>query len=302
MPEQTSHRRPHDSTLRSTTLDRLALFQHSFPRTSVNAAGAVWTFRRTCGQASQARTIVMLPGIQGGGDVFFDAVLRLGAALPIVTVDAPDLDDVGTMTAATAAFLDALHLNRVHILGASLGGYLAQAFALAYPGRVDQLLIANGFYDPRPFLAKQPPAATVAAMDADSLVRKNLAALIEAPADDPGVACLQAVMAALVGPVQSMTNYKSRLMLLMGAKRLERPQIPDSRVMIVDDDQDPMVPAEMRNALRSRYAKAEHHAVSGGGHMPAIQRPAEFAELVGRRLGASYVYQTSELGGFHAAS
>jgi maspardin len=292
MPEHTSHGRPHDSTLRSRTLDRLALFQHSFPRMSVHAAGAVWTFRRTSGQGSQATTILMLPGIQGGGDVFFDAALRLGAALPIVTVDAPDLDDVGKMTAATAAFLDALHLDRVHILGASLGGYLAQAFALAYPGRVDQLLIANGFYDPRPFISKLPPAATFAAMDADSLVRKNLAPLLEAPADDPGVASLQAIVAALVGPVQRPTNYKSRLLLLMGAEPLDRPQIPDSRVMVIDDDQDPMVPAEMRNALRSRYANAELHAVTGGGHMPAIQRPAEFAELVGRRLEASYVYPT----------
>jgi pimeloyl-ACP methyl ester carboxylesterase len=232
----------------------------------------------------------MLPGIQGGGDVFFDTALRLGAALPLLTVDAPDLDDVSTMTAATAAFLDTLGLQRIHILGASLGGYLAQAFALAHPGRVDQLLIANGFYDPRPFVSKLPPAATFAAMDADSLVRKNLAPLLETSADDPGVASLQALMAALVGPVQSLTNYKSRLLLLMGAEPLDRPQIPDSRVMLIDDDRDPMVPAEMRNALRSRYANAELHAVTGGGHMPAIQRPAEFAELVGRRLGASDLY------------
>jgi maspardin len=79
----------------------------------------------------------------------------------------------------------------------------------------------------------------------------------------------------------------------MRAEPLGRPDIPDSRVMIVDDDRDPMVPAEMRNALRSRYANAELHAVSGGGHMPAIQRPAEFAELVGRRLGTSYFHQQS---------
>jgi maspardin len=286
MSEQTSHGRPHDSTLRSTTLDRLALFQRSFPRSSVETAGAVWTFRRTPGQGPQATTILMLPGIQGGGDVFFDTALRLGADLPLLTVDAPDLQDVSTMTAATVAFLDALDLQRVHILGASLGGYLAQAFALAHPERLDQLLIANGFYDPGPFLSKLPPAATFATKDAGSLVRKNLAPLLEAPAEDPGVASLQSVMAALVGPVQSLTNYKSRLLLLMGAEPLDRPQIPDSRVMVVDDDQDPMVPAEMRNALRSRYANAERHAVIGGGHMPAIQRPAEFAELVGRRLAA----------------
>jgi pimeloyl-ACP methyl ester carboxylesterase len=284
MPREISHDRPHDSTVTSGTLDRLARFQRRYPRTSVRAAGTVWSFRRTPGQGTQATAILMLPGIQGGGDVFFDTALRLGAALPLLTIDAPDLDDVSTMTAATAAFLDTLGFQRVHILGASLGGYLAQAFALAHPKRVDQLLIANGFYDPRPFLSKLPPAATFAAMDADSLVRKNLAPLLEAPANDPGVASLQAIMAALVGPVQSLTNYKSRLLLLMGAEPLDRPQIPDSRVMVIDDDQDPMVPAEMRNALRSRYANAERHAVTGGGHMPAIQRPAEFAELVGRRL------------------
>jgi len=290
MPRELSHDRPHDSTARSRTLDRLARFQESYPRASVTAAGIVWSFRRTPGQGPQATTVVMLPGIQGGGDIFFDTALRLGAALPLVTVDAPDLDEVSTMTAATAAFLDTLGLQRVHILGASLGGYLAQAFALAHAERVDQLLIANGFYDPRPFLSKLPPAATFAAMDAEALVRKNLAPLLEAPADDPGEASLQAIMAALVGPIQSLTNYKSRLMLLMGAEPLDRPQIPDSRVMVIDDDQDPMVPAEMRNALRSRYANAEHHAVTGGGHMPAIQRPAEFAELVGRRLAASSLY------------
>jgi maspardin len=289
VPRQISRDLPPDSTVKSRTLDLLARFQQSYPSTSVRAAGAVWSFRRTPGQGPQATTILMLPGIQGGGDVFFETALRLGAALPLLTVDAPDLDDVSAMTAATAAFLDTLGLQRVHILGASLGGYLAQAFALAHPERVDQLLIANGFHDPRPFQSKLPSLATFAAMDVDTLVRKNLAPLLEAPADDPGAASLQAVVAALVGPVQSLSNYKSRLLLLMGAGQLERPPIPDSRVMVIDDDRDPMVPAEMRNALRSRYANAERHAVTGGGHMPAIQRPAEFAELVGRRLAGELV-------------
>lgn len=273
--------------VKSGTLDRLARFQRSYPRESVRAAGMAWSFRRTPGPGPRATVVMLLPGIQGGGDVFFDTALRLGEALPLLTVDAPDLEDVSTMTTATAAFLDVMGLQRVHILGASLGGYLAQAFALAHPERVDQLLIANGFYDPRPFLSKLPPSATFAAMSAQSLVSKNLASLLAVPADDPGVASLQAIMTALVGPVQSLTNYKSRLLLLMGAAPLDRPPIEDSRVMLIDDDQDPMVPAEMRNALRSRYANAERHAVTGGGHMPAIQRPAEFAELVRRRLGAS---------------
>src|SRR5258708_12798834 len=82
MPRQISHDRPHDSTVRSSTLDLLARFQRSYPRTSVRAAGTVWSFRRTPGQGSPATAILMLPGIQGGGDVFFHTALRLPPAPP----------------------------------------------------------------------------------------------------------------------------------------------------------------------------------------------------------------------------
>jgi pimeloyl-ACP methyl ester carboxylesterase len=54
--------------------------------------------------------------------------------------------------------------------------------------------------------------------------------------------------------------------------------------MVIDDDRDPMMPAAMRIALRERYAQAEKHPIQGGGHLPAIQRPQEFASLVASRL------------------
>jgi len=52
-------------------------------------------------------------------------------------------DSVQGMAAVVPALLDALGLERVDLLGWSLGGYVGQAATLTWPGRVRRLIIAG---------------------------------------------------------------------------------------------------------------------------------------------------------------
>jgi 3-oxoadipate enol-lactonase len=49
---------------------------------------------------------------------------------------------VAAMAADAIAVLDAEGVERTHVVGASLGGMVAQEIAIAYPGRVDRLVLA----------------------------------------------------------------------------------------------------------------------------------------------------------------
>ena len=272
------------ATIEADVSKELAMFQARYPLRSKTVAGRSWVFRRTPGKSAQQSPIVMLPGIQGGGDIFFKVVLALGVDLPIVTVNAPDIEDATAMVAGTADLLTALNLPRVNLIGSSLGGYLAQKFALDFPDRVEQLAIANGFIDIEPFRATAPSASSIAGMDAAALVAKNVGELLDSPSSDDGQVRLKAAVKALVGPAQTLENYKSRMLLMMSATPLAAPPISPDRVTIVDDDRDPMIPPAMRAAVRERFARSEQHAIDGGGHLPAIQRPTIFTDILRRRM------------------
>jgi pimeloyl-ACP methyl ester carboxylesterase len=195
------------------------------------------------------------------------------------------LADAGTeMSAGIERFLSMIGVDRANFVGSSLGGYLAQNVALRSPEMVEQLVIANGFCDVRPVIEKLPPISAVAATDAAQLVGQNLQSLLAMAAADEGQVRLKAVVKALVGAMQTLENYESRLLLMMGAYPLAAPSIAPERAMIIDDDHDPLLPPEMRDAVRDRFKRSEQHAIDGGGHLPAIQRPAQFADLLRRRL------------------
>jgi maspardin len=263
---------------------KLATFQSRYPLRSVEIERRTWVFRRTSGRAAGQVPLVMLPGIQGGGDIFFEVALSLGELMPVITINAPDIEDVAQMLAGLAGFLGRLGIRSANILGSSLGAYLAQSFALLHSDNVAQLVIANGFIDVAAITTTLPPTPSVAAMDAAELVQQNVGALLAAPNRTEGAVRLKAAVKALVGPAQTLENYKSRLLLMMCVPPLAEAPIAPDRVMIIDDDHDPLILPEMRDAVRKRFARSEQHSIDGGGHLPAVQRPARFAELLTQRL------------------
>lgn len=261
---------------------RLSHFQSEYVECTVTVDGNVWSYRRT---GDTECPLVMLPGIQGGGDVFFEIGLTAGHALDILTISAPPIVDAVELVDAHAKFFDTLGIRRADIFGSSLGGYLAQLFVIRHPGRVGQIFLANTFIDPAPFLAKIPSTVDFASMPAKAVVETNLKPMLDVHADDQGQQALQAVLRALVGPVQSVDAYKARLMTLLGAVAIDRIPVPDHSVILIDDDADPNILPEMRAAVRGRYESSCHYLIEGGGHLPAIQRPDAVVAAILDRLG-----------------
>jgi len=98
-------------------------------------------------------TVVLLHGKNFGGYYFREVIARLNSAgYRVVVPDQigwgkspkPDIHySFQQLAANTAALLDALHIDKVAVLGHSTGGMLAVRFALMYPERVTHLILED---------------------------------------------------------------------------------------------------------------------------------------------------------------
>jgi hypothetical protein len=96
-------------SVRAKTLARLETFKLDVAEASIETRGGVWSYRRTAGTGPLPT--LLLPGIQGGGDVFYELALRIGDAAPLVAASAPGIEDVGAMVDSTLQFLFELQLD-----------------------------------------------------------------------------------------------------------------------------------------------------------------------------------------------
>jgi maspardin len=93
---------------------------------------------------------VFLPPVSGTADVWFRQLLPLSAqGYRCIALEYPCLDNVQEFCEVLTQLLDTLDLKRVHLVGASLGAFLAQVYAehTANHKRVASLVLVNGFTD-----------------------------------------------------------------------------------------------------------------------------------------------------------
>lgn len=105
------------------------------------------------GGFGSVRPLVMLHGIGSNAESYLPLVRRLAGDRPVVAWDAPGYGGSEPLTgewpsaddyaAALAALLDQLGLERIDLMGHSLGALIAGRFAVRFAPRVDRLVLAS---------------------------------------------------------------------------------------------------------------------------------------------------------------
>lgn len=98
--------------------------------------------------------LVLVPGMNGGGQLFYRQVPRLRAGYRVATYSLrDDAESLKVLAADLRGVVDEVGSpqGRAIIVGESFGGAVALTFALAYPERVEALVILNSF----PYFAPQ---------------------------------------------------------------------------------------------------------------------------------------------------
>ncbi len=182
------------------------------------------------------------------------------------------------------AVLDAVGAERVHVLGVSMGGMIAQLVALDRADRVDRLVLlstnAGGPSVVRPgpevMSVFQPPRGT----PPEEIMRHALA-LIGAPgwaASHP--AEVEELVRISVEEPTPKYAFTAQLQALLSSDRSERIRNITCPTLVVHGDVDPLIPVDNGRLLAERIPDAQLEILPGVGHMAMWEAPAKLSQVV----------------------
>ncbi|MDP1545653.1 MAG: alpha/beta hydrolase [Anaerolineales bacterium] len=179
-----------------------------------------------------------------------------------------------------AALLDHLGIEKTVIVGHSMGGYVALAFARKYPQRVSGLALVSSQAAADPPDRKEGRYKT-----AQDVTEKGVGVVAEAmtpkfSANADVQAFAKAVIqkqsqAGVSGALKAMAEREDATTLLPAFK------FP---VVLVHGSADALIPAERAQEIKAILPAAQLVMIEGAGHVPMMEFPKETAEAL-KRLG-----------------
>jgi 3-oxoadipate enol-lactonase len=188
---------------------------------------------------------------------------------------------VAELAADTIAVLDAAGFERAHVVGASLGGMVAQEVALSQPDRVDRLVL----------VCTSPGGA-----HAYPMPERTVALFAEAPLLDPQEALRRFVLNSLAPDapqqlVDDVVAYRTtnppdmagwQAQAAAGATHDALARLPAiaAPTLVVHGTADNVIDHRNAELLADAIPDASLHVLAGAGHLLFWERPVELARLI----------------------
>lgn len=187
--------------------------------------------------------------------------------------------------------LDALGLERAHLVGHSMGGAVASVAAASFPDRFRSLtLVAPGGYGrqvPLSFrLSSFRLASLIPRLVPTAFVRESVASCFYDPAAAQAWVFEQALVNARIGASAEFARVMHYGVTLRGVRTelidAWDPEIRGIRLptLIVWGRQDAVVPVTDLDAVRARLPHARVVLIDRAGHLVQLERPAEFNDAL----------------------
>ncbi len=232
------------------------------------------------GRASALPPVVLLHGMLGGLSNWSPTVRALAAGgYRVLTPLLPVYDlplrktSVRGLADHVRAFVEALGLAPVVLVGNSLGGQVALFYALEHPDAVASLVLsgASGIYE------RRMGTSTMRRKDRD-FIRERAAVTFYDPVH---------VTDELVDEMYALVNDRPRAVRLIKMARSSKNETLTERlgsvtvpILLIWGRDDEITPPDVAREFSERLPNAQLHFIDRCGHAPMMERPEAFNRLM----------------------
>ncbi len=230
-------------------------------------------------------TLLLLVGGLRVADAAWKSMPMLEGDYRVITPTYPPEATMSALADGLAGMLDAINIDKVHVLAGSFGGMLAQVFVRRHPDRVNKLILS-----------------TTAVLDENSTERYQQAlAMMQPLSDDEVATTAQQMMFDIIAPPEDMHAFYRAYLDELYTERLTKEDLIstyqclidfaenitfsasdldgwEGNVLILESDDDATFDEDMRARVRGLYPHAETYTFEDAGHSPGTtQRDLYFS-------------------------
>ena len=228
-------------------------------------------------------SLVLVNGLGFGRWGWFKQVPALSARFAVITFDARRRSDrglgVGDLAGNVADLLAHIGVNNAHVLGASLGGFVAQELALSRPDLVAGLVLVSAGHGGRGQERMSPGAMGkmlgLGALNPRQAVRRGLEGATsgryraENPEEFEWIVNKRLRDSPLPASYHAQAKAGSRFDASGGVGRIASP------TLVIHGAEDRYVPPSNARALAEAVPGARLLVLEGAGHLVFVERAAE---------------------------
>jgi len=219
----------------------------------------------------EGEPFVMIPGATGNVDGEYRVIPVFAREYKVVAFDnrgagrsdAPDIPYTTEMMANDlAGLLDTIGIDSVHILGGSLGGMIAQQFALRYPERVISLILAcTGFGGPHSIITTDPEIIDARQhpkeLPLKESIMQTLRLMMSQEFIDKNPELIEQLTAKMMEHPAPPQGHMRQVQAIIGHGTYERLPEIKAPTLVIHGEVDRNIPVENARILASRIPDAE---------------------------------------------
>ncbi len=264
--------------------ESLSAFRVNYPPSSLEVNGVDWEYVVLGGGAE---TILFLHGMTGAYDIWWRQLETLQSEYRVIAVTYPAVNTLAEMDEGVMSILDGEGVDKLNVVGTSLGGYFAQYLVANHPDRILRAVFSNTF-PPNDLIAEKNKTIGAALpflpewLVIDVLRGSFASSVYPASGNDElTLAFLNEISYGRMSKAQVVGRFHCVV------EKFEAPNISvlGIPVLIIEADNDPLVELALREQLKVTYPSAEVQTLSGVGHFPYLNRASEYTKLLVDFLG-----------------
>lgn len=250
---------------------------HDIQRIKVN--GETWRYLAI---GKGRGTILFLHGMAGAYDIWWQIIEALKNRFKIISPTYPPVNNLEGLHRGITAILEKEQVSKCHVIGSSLGGYVAQYLVSKNPEMIDRAVFANTFPPNDVIVEKTRRLGKILPFLpqwAVMLYLRQSATTAIYPASGNSEIVLAYMLEQSHGMItkrQFIARYRCCL------DYFEAPVATVSRmpVLIIEADNDPLVEETLREMLKTTYPSARIKTLQSVGHFPYLNQPQEYTRIL----------------------